>query len=100
VRKVINHALLDETTWTEGGLVFRELVRQGYSNSAFSAGTVEGAGVDTAYLRWQKDGGDGGMLLLRPDEMAAIAYVAAGMAWSVLLEMQTASARRRGATGR
>lgn len=89
MRRVTNQALLSETTWTEGGLSFREIVRQAYSNSVFSAGTVDGAGVDTVYLRWQKDADDGGMLLLRPDELAAIAYVTAGMAWSVLLALDT-----------
>lgn len=88
MRRIANEALLAETTWTHNGLSFRELVRQSYENSAISAGTVEGAGVDTVYFRWQKDSDEGGMLLLRPDEVAAISYVASAVTWSWLIAQE------------
>jgi len=68
---------------------FSESVRQNYANSAFSAGFVTGAGNDTMYLRWQKDNDTGGMLLLRPDEVAAIAYVMSGVLWSDFIDKVT-----------
>jgi hypothetical protein len=85
---VIRNAVIGhETTWTTDGLTFTEMCRQGYgaNNCIFSTGTVEGHSVDTVYLRWEKDGDRGGMLLLRPDEMAAIAWVCNGTLWSELL---------------
>ena len=74
-------------TWVKDGLTFTELIRQEYGENhcVFSAGTVEGHPVDTLYLRWGKDDDDGGMLLLRPDELQAIAWVATGAVWSDLM---------------
>lgn len=77
-----------EVTWSEGGLTFTELIQQTYGNNncKFSGGSVEGHPIDTVYLAWQKDGDEGGCLLLTPDELAAIAWVANGAVWSHLLE--------------
>ena len=47
---------------------------------------MEGHPVDTVYLRWERNDGTGGMLMLRPDEMAAIARLCGGVLWSVLVE--------------
>lgn len=65
-------------------LVFTEYLSQIYehNNCVFSAGMVDGHPVDTMYLRWQKDGDDGMILLLRPDEMAAIGWLANGVLFS------------------
>ena len=60
---------------------FTELIRQEYTNCYFSAGTVEGHPIDTLYLKWQR-GDDYSFLILRPDEMAAIAWCATGVLWS------------------
>lgn len=65
-------------SWTEGDLIFTELIRQEYSNCVFSAGMVEGDPVDTLYLRLERNGKVDTFLLLRPDEMAAIGWLAAG----------------------
>jgi len=65
-----------------------ELIAQAYTGNGckISAGTVEGHPVDTVYLRLEKDGEEATTLLLRPDELAAIAWCASGVLWSV--EMQ------------
>lgn len=63
---------------------YNELLRQEYSgnNCIFSAGFVEGHPVDTMYLRFEKDGAEPAVILLRPDEMAIIAWLATGVLWS------------------
>ena len=76
-----NVAIERGEVWQTDGRTFTELIRQEYTNCAFSAGTVEGDLVDTLYLRWERDS-TGSMLLLRPDEMAAIAWCATGVLWS------------------
>jgi hypothetical protein len=74
--------------WEQGGLLYTELIKQEYgdNNCKFSAGSVEGHPIDTMYLAWGKDGDEGGMLLLTPDEITAIGWVAIGAAWSHLLD--------------
>jgi hypothetical protein len=59
---------------------------QQYTNCRFSAGFVSGHPVDTLYLQAEKDGMVTTQLLLRPDEMAAIAWLASGVLWSVTVE--------------
>lgn len=65
---------------------FRELIRQEYTgnNCVFSGGSVEGCEVpaDVFYLRWEKDNVNPTMLLLRPDEVAAIGWLCNGLLWS------------------
>lgn len=87
-QRIRNGATAQETEWECDGLKFRELIRQEYGGNGcvFSAGQVEGHPVDTLYLRWLKDDEDGGMLLLRPDEVAAIAWCCTGALWSVEVE--------------
>jgi hypothetical protein len=78
------------TTFEEDGLTFTEVIRQEYTgnNCVFSGGFVAGAdpACDTMYLRFEKDQEDGThaatSYLLRPDEMAAVAWVASGVLWS------------------
>lgn len=69
---------------------YHETGRQEYAgnNCVFSAGFVEGAGVDTVYLRLEKDGEEPTEILLRPDEMAAIAWLASGVLWSELYNQE------------
>ena len=70
-------------------VTYHEAVSQLYANCKISTGFVEGHPVDTMYVRLERDtdGADGPlMLLLRPDEMAAIAYCATGILWSHLME--------------
>ena len=61
-----------------------ELVKQEYANCSFSAGSVEGAGVDTVYLKVERDGIEDVFLLLRPDEAAAIVWTLSGAIWKFL----------------
>ena len=81
-----NAAIGTETTWEADGIRYRELIRQEYAanDCVFSAGQVEGAGVDTMYIRWEKEGSADytGMLLLRPDEVACIGWLCNGLLWS------------------
>lgn len=74
---------------------FRELQRQEYTGNGcvFAVGLVDGAGVDAYYLWLEKDEfPDPTILLLRPDELASIAWLASGALWSHL------EAELRGAT--
>ncbi len=85
-----NKAVTAERKWSEGGLVFSEVIRQEYggNNCVISAGFVEGENkpqVDTTYLRLEKDGVEPTVLLLRPDEMQSIAWVSSGAVWSHLM---------------
>lgn len=79
-----------EVTWTDENGAFRELVRQEYTgnNCVFSGGAVEGAPHpdDVYYLRWSKDGVEPTTLLLRPDEVAAVAWLCAGLLWGHTIE--------------
>ena len=77
-----------EVTWDADGLHYTEMCAQEYgdNNCKFSAGAVEGHPIDTVYLAWEKDGDPGDMLLLTPDELAAISWVAQGAVWSYLLD--------------
>lgn len=65
-------------------LKYDETIRQEYAgnNCVFSAGFLEGHAVDTMYIRMEKDGEEPTIILLRPDEMACIAWMAAGVLWS------------------
>ncbi len=77
-----NQSIGVDTNWTEGDLTFREVIRQEYANCVFSGGFVDGHPIDTLYIQAEKDGVVTTSLLLRPDEVAAIAWVAAGVLWS------------------
>lgn len=85
-----NKSVQNPVEWTEEyegmTLKFQELICQSYSNCKFSAGVVEGHPVDTVYIRAEKDGVLTTDMLLRPDELASIAWCATGAIWSVLLE--------------
>ncbi len=89
MNKVTNQSK-GEVVWEQDGLLYTELIKQTYgdNNCKFSAGSVEGHPIDTVYLAWAKDGDDGGCLLLTPDELAAISWVANGAVWSHLLQVR------------
>jgi len=72
----------------EGGRMAHcwQAASQPYQNCIISAGLVEGAGPDTLYLRFVRDGDEPSTFLLRPDEMMAVLHVGAGALWSA--EMQ------------
>lgn len=88
-----NHSLASPKTWEEDGLTYREMIRQEYggNNCIISAGFVDGENkpeVDTIYLRLEKDSVEPTVLLLRPDEMQCIAWVATGVIWSHLMGLK------------
>lgn len=88
-----------ERVFKEGGLTYTELIRQEYggNNCVISAGFVKGKRkpkVDTCYLRLEKDGVEPTVLLLRPDELQSIAWVASGAVWSHLMDSKGRSAGR------
>jgi hypothetical protein len=82
---MLNVPMPPSEVWAEDidayACTFTELIRQPYTNCAFSAGTVEGHPIDTLYLRFEKEGREM-LYLLRPDEMAAIGWCATGVLWS------------------
>jgi len=58
------------------------LINQPYADCDFSAGMVADAEPDTLYFRLVRDGEEPLIILLRPDEMQAIAWVCNGALWS------------------
>jgi hypothetical protein len=69
------------------GLTFHELARQEYmgNNCVLAVGTVVGHQVDTNYLWLEKEEVDEPLIiLLRPDELASLAWLASGALWSHL----------------
>jgi hypothetical protein len=76
------HNQSDAPPWTIDGLTYTELIRQAYSNCAFSAGLVRDHSIDTLYLRFAR-GDEVVFYLLRPDEAAAIAWCLTGVLWSL-----------------
>ena len=77
-----NESIGQDKYWVEDGYRFREVISQEYANCKFSGGFIEGHPVDTIYLLLEKDGAVKTHLLLRPDEVAALAWVATGVLWS------------------
>lgn len=85
-----NRSIKHPCKWKKDGLIFTEIIRQEYgeNNCIVRGGYVEGENkppVDTIFLRLEKDGVEPTTLLLRPDEMQAIAWVASGTIWSHLM---------------
>lgn len=86
-----NKSIESEKVYKENGLTFTEFIRQDYcgNNCVISAGFVKGHNkpkVDTCYLRLEKDNVEPTVLLLRPDELQSIAWVASGAIWSHLMD--------------
>lgn len=86
----VQRSATKQNVWKENGLTFTEMIKQEYggNNCVISAGFVKGKNkpkVDTCYLRLEKDGVEPTLLLLRPDEIQSIAWVAAGVVWSHLM---------------
>ncbi len=88
-----NKSIEIENVYKENGLTFHELIRQDYCGNkcVISAGFVKGRNkpkVDTCYLRLEKDKVVPTVLLLRPDELQSIAWVASGAVWTHLLKLK------------
>lgn len=81
-----NASTIEDKSFEYDGLQFIEMCRQEYAgnNCAFSAGMIDGHEIEEVYLKWGKDGDEGGLLMLRADELAAIAWVANGALWGEL----------------
>ena len=63
---------------------YDEVLKQEYSENSctFSAGFVDGHPIDTMYICLERDGEKPTIILLRPDEMACIAWLSSGVLWS------------------
>ena len=90
IRNIKNKSINSPSVYKKNGLIFTEVIKQEYggNNCIISGGFVEGEDkllVDTIYLKLEKDGVDPTVLLLRPDEMQSIAWVASGTMWSYLM---------------
>lgn len=82
-----NPSIGSPQTFYVDGYECEEMIRQVYggNNCVFSAGVIHDHPEEHVYLKWQKDGDDGSTLLLKKDELAAIAWIATGTLWSVLM---------------
>ena len=93
IQRACNQSLGEERIFEDDkGLIYTELIRQEYGGNGcvFSAGFVDGENKpqeDTIYIRLEKDAAEAIVLLLRPDETQALAWVATGVVWSVLMDM-------------
>ena len=78
----------DPIEWDIDGLHYIEVIKQEYEDISISSGFVEGHPIDTMYLRLERDHKpeDEIFVLLRPDEIAAIAWCANGVLWSELIK--------------
>lgn len=90
MKNMINKSIESPNVWEKDGLNFTETIRQEYTgnNCIISAGFITGDNkppVDIVYLKLEKDGVEPTVLLLRPDEMQTIAWVATGVVWSYLM---------------
>lgn len=84
-----NASIDDPRQWTQvvGGYEceFIEVIRQQYEDLTFCAGRVVGHPVDTMFVAYGRTPETYSALLLRPDEMAALAWVATGALYNVEL---------------
>jgi hypothetical protein len=91
---VLNESLNQKREFRdERDLIYTEVIRQEYggNNCIFSAGFVEGENKpeeDTFFIRLEKDGVEPTVLLLRPDEAQVLAWIAAGVVWSHLMDLK------------
>ncbi len=88
-----NKSIESENIYKENGLTFTELIRQEYggNNCVISAGFVKGRNkpkVDICYLRLEKDKVEPTVLLLRPDELQSVAWVASGTVCAHLMGLK------------
>jgi hypothetical protein len=61
---------------------YEEVIRQEYENCVFSAGIARGHPVDSLYLKLERNGETDLFVIVRPDEMLALAWCATGVLWS------------------
>jgi len=90
---VNNKSIKYPVRWQKDGLKYKELIRQEYKGNGciVRAGLVTGHNkppVDTMFLRLEKDGVEPTTILLRPDELQAIAWCASGAIWSHLINIK------------
>lgn len=82
---VKNPSIGNNEAWITDGILYRELIRQEYENMVIAAGVIEGDPVEDVFLRTEKTDGDGSMWCLKVDELAAIAWAASGVLWSLTI---------------
>lgn len=89
---MLKNVSLDESiSWEDEGIEYTETIRQEYTgnNCIFSGGSIKGHKYDTVYLKFEKDGRDPFTVLMTPDEMAGIAWIASGVCWSELMKRKS-----------
>lgn len=66
----------------------QEVTKQEYSgnNCKISSGYVTGNGIDTVYLKLEKDGVEPTLICVRPDELQAIIWVCSGTMWATEMD--------------
>lgn len=79
-KPIENKSLDNDRVWAEDGLLFTEVARQDYDNCYIAAGFVEGHLVDTMFIEFSKSNAT---YLMRPDEMAALAWCITGALYSL-----------------
>ena len=89
-RRIVNQSMDGADEWDVDGWHFTETIRQDYANMHFSGGFVSGHPVDTLFIEIERmePPGEIGYLcyLFRPDEMAALAWIAAGVLWGLHMQ--------------
>src|SRR5512146_473665 len=66
----------------DASLEYEEVVSQPYLDCSFSAGIVLGHPIDTLYIKLERPPEKPTIILLRPDEAAAIVHCLGGALWS------------------
>jgi hypothetical protein len=76
--------------WLHGDATCTELIRQEYTgnNCVLSGGAVKNAKVpeDVFYIRMEKDGEEPLTVFMRPDEIAAMAWICSGLMYSYAMQ--------------
>lgn len=87
MNRVVNQSIGEDIIYTDGSLTYTEIISQTYGGNdcKFSAGFTDHP-VDNIYLRLEKPGVDATLLLLRPDEAAALAWCLSGVLYSLHLQ--------------
>lgn len=82
---------MSEINIDELDLEYYEIAAQPYLNCVFSAGFVRGHPIDTMYIKFDRPPEEPTIIVLRPDEMAALAWCITSTTWSHLMNLQYAS---------
>ena len=68
----------------------QEMAELEYSNCSISAGLADGVGSDPLYFSFQREGEEGTMIFMRPDEMLALVHSCCGALWGLQMRKMDA----------